>query len=276
MSAESTTRPRAWRYAEPRAPQGEVDRRPELQANPRFWLRVAIAAGATFTVGAAWAVIVVQFGGWTHGLPREVDLLARLHRQLPIVVDWVVVQLPWLGTNLVFVPVLGPACWYLWQKRRRPDLAIIVAVTMVGNYVLGTALKLAFERPRPALWVGRGEYTGSAYPSGHVMAVTSVIGVIAMLLYEKRGAVSPVVAWMMLLIATCYSRLYLGVHWPADVVGGLLAGGTWFVGILWATRAGGAVRSAATLSRPQETGLELSPRLGRGPVSARVTDETTS
>lgn len=235
MRVDSATRSRASRYAEFRAPQPEVGQHP-LQQDPRFWLRVSIAAGATFTVGAVWAVVVMQFGGWTHGLPRELDLLARLHRQLPTAVDWVVVQLPWLGTNLVFVPVLAPTCWYLWRKRRQPDLAIIVAVTTAGNYVIGMALKFVFERPRPALWVARGEYTGSAYPSGHVMAVTSVVGVMAVLLYERRGAIAPLVGWMVLLIATCYSRLYLGVHWPTDVAGGLLTGGTWFVGILWAKR----------------------------------------
>jgi len=249
MSGDAATRSGTWRYAEPRASQAQGGRRSPSHADPRFWLRVAIAAGATFTVGAAWAIIVVQFGGWTHGLPREVDLLARLHRQLPTILDWAVVEMPWLGTNLVFIPVLGPACWYLWRKLNRPDLAIIVTVTTVGTYVIGMALKLAFERPRPALWLPRGEYTGSAYPSGHVMAVTSVIGVIAAIIYEKRGGISPLVAWVMLLIATCYSRLYLGVHWPADVVGGLLTGGTWFVGILWAKRADIAGRSAPTFNR---------------------------
>jgi len=236
MSGGSATRPRESRYAQPGALRVSADHAPELHADPRFWLRVAIAAAATFTVGATWAIIVGQFGGWTHGLPRELDLLAQLHRQLPALLDWIVVQVPWLGTNLVFIPVLAPAGWYLWKRRRRPDLAIILAVTTVGNYVIGMALKIAFERPRPALWPPRGEYTGSAYPSGHVMAVTSVVGVIAALIYEKRGAASPLVGWIALLLATCYSRLYLGVHWPSDVVGGLLAGGTWFVGMLWAKR----------------------------------------
>lgn len=234
MRGTSATRSPAWSFSHSRVPHGEDLRPPQLQADPRFWLRVAIAGGATFIVGAVWAIIVMQFGGWTHGLPREVQLLARLHRQLPAVLDWIVVRLPWLGTNFVFIPVLGPACWYLWRKGGRPDLAILVAVTTLGNYIVGTALKVAFERPRPALWLARGEYTGTAYPSGHAMAMTSVIGLVAVLLYEERRAVWPLVVWVFLLMATCYSRLYLGVHWPTDVVGGLLAGGTWLVGMLWA------------------------------------------
>jgi membrane-associated phospholipid phosphatase len=258
MRADPAIRARVWTPAESpirpgeldgfrgelEALQGELDAPPQLQSNPRFWLRVAIAGGATFAVGAAWAIIIMQYGGWTHGSARGVDLLLRLHRHLPSLLDWLVVMLPWLGTNLVLIPVLGPGCWYLWHKQRRPDLAILVAVTAIGNFVIGMALKLVFERPRPTLWVSRGEFTGSAYPSGHAMAMTSVIGVIAVLLYEERHTISPLVAWMILLFATCYSRLYLGVHWPSDVVGGLLAGDTWFFGMLWARRTDVAARPA--------------------------------
>jgi undecaprenyl-diphosphatase len=215
-------------------------------------LRVAIAASATFIVGAAWAVIVMQLGGWTHGLAREDVLLARIHRQLPTVIDWVVVQLPWLGTNIVFLPVLGPACWYLWQKRRRPDLAIVIAATTAGNYLMGMALKFVFDRPRPLLWHPRGEYTGTSYPSGHVMAVSSVVGVIAVLLHEERDDRWPLVAWVILLVATAYSRMYLGVHWPSDIVGGLFAGGMWFIGMLWAKRRG-AAQSAQAISVPADS-----------------------
>ena len=257
MSGIPGTRARARPYPELRPPRAEVDRAPELHTDPQFWLRVAIALVATFVVGAGWAALVVLFGGWVHGLPREIELLARLHRQLPPLLDWIIARLPWLGTNFVFIPVLGPACWYLWRKAARPDLATIVAVTTIGNYIIGTVLKVAFARPRPALWLARGEYTGTAYPSGHAMAVTSVIGLVAVLLYEERRVIWPLVVWLLLLMATCYSRLYLGVHWPSDVAGGLLAGGTWFVGVLWAkgpgpwgpfTTAPGAHRSAHTSS----------------------------
>jgi undecaprenyl-diphosphatase len=207
-----------------------------LYRNPRFWVGIAIAAVVTFAAGASCAIVVALRGGWTHGLPREIALLESLHVQLPRVLDWIVVSLPWLGTNLVFIPVLGPACWYLWRHRGRPNIATIIAVTTLGNYLIGTALKMAFARPRPALWSARGEYTGASYPSGHAMAVMSVIGLLAVVIYEERGAVWPFAVWLALLIATCYSRLYLGVHWPTDILGGLLAGGVWFVGVLWARR----------------------------------------
>lgn len=213
-----------------------------LHTNPRFWLRITVAAFATFGVGAAVAIVVVLQGGWTHGLPWEVALLEALDTRLPGVLDWVVVSLPWLGTNLVFIPILGPACWYLWRMRGRPDLATIIAVATIGNFLIGTAIKIAFARPRPGLWAARGEYTGASYPSGHAMAILSVIGVLVFLLHEERRLVWPFVAWLALLIATCYSRLYLGVHWPTDLVGGLLAGGVWLAGVLWAKNAGQASR----------------------------------
>ena len=59
---------------------------------------------------------------------------------------WVVLLLPWLGTNFVFIPVLGPVCWYL-LRCKRPDLAMTIAVVTIGDYLVGTALKVSFERP---------------------------------------------------------------------------------------------------------------------------------
>lgn len=236
MNPDRLNRCTASRYTAPSGVPDKIDRPRHLHVDPPFWMRIAIAVIATLLVGSLWAVVVLRAGGWTRGLPRERALLESLHTPLPAPLDLAVLLLPWLGTNLVFIPVLGPACWYLWRQRRRPDLATTIAVVTIGNYLLGTALKVAFERPRPTLWMGRGEYTGSSYPSGHAMAVTSVIGFVAVLLYEQHGALWPLAAWLMLLISTCYSRLYLGVHWPTDIVGGLLAGAVWLVGVLWARR----------------------------------------
>lgn len=220
-----------------RLDSGRSNRGPRSLGNSLFWRRIAIAFLASFVAGSCCALLVIWAGGWTHGLSLEVSLLDRLHTHLPPALDWGMVLLPWLGTNLVFIPVLGPGCWYLWRRRGRADLALIIAVVTIGNNLVGMALKLAFERPRPSLWQARGEYTGASYPSGHAMAVMSVVGLVALLLYEERGSPWPLGVWILLLIATCYSRLYLGVHWPTDVLGGLLTGAVWFGGSLWARRA---------------------------------------
>lgn len=210
---------------------------PHAFGNALFWRRIATAVVASFVAGSCCALVVIWAGGWTHGLSFEPRLLERVQTPLAPALDWAMVFLPWLGTNIVFIPVLGPGCWYLWRRRGRPDLALIIAVVTIGNYLIGTALKVIFERPRPSLWLARGEYTGAAYPSGHAMAMMSVVGLVALLLYEERQRLWPIVAWICLLVATCYSRLYLGVHWPTDVIGGLLTGAVWFGGSLWARRA---------------------------------------
>lgn len=207
--------------------------------NRSYWRRVAVSAVASLAAGSLFAVVVIRMGGWFSGLPIDVALLDRIHTRWPPLIDLAIVLLPWLGTNLVFIPILGPACWYLWLKRRRADLAVTIAVVTIGNYLIGTLLKFAFQRPRPALWPPRGEFSETSYPSGHAMAIVSVVGIVAVLLHEEHGSVWPFAGWITLLIATCYSRLYLGVHWPSDVIGGLLVGSVWLFGVLWARRSDG-------------------------------------
>ena len=72
--------------------------------------------------------------------------------------------LPWTGTNLVLMPVLVPLSWWLWVRRKRPQLVFFLWVVTAGNYLVGTALKFFFERPRPSIFAQRGEFTGARNP----------------------------------------------------------------------------------------------------------------
>jgi len=98
---------------------------------------------------------------------------------------------------------------------------------VVGSLILNAALKDAFGRPRPELWSHRGQYQWAAYPSGHAIVGVAVFFTIALILHREREWRWPFVAATMLLVVNLYSRLYLGVHWPTDVLGGLLVGLAW-------------------------------------------------
>jgi undecaprenyl-diphosphatase len=72
-------------------------------------------------------------------------------------------------------------------------------------------------------------YNWASYPSGHAILTTALYFTIALLLYRSRGWRWPFPVAALIFLANAYSRLYLAVHWPTDLVGGL------FIGLVWLT-----------------------------------------
>ena len=178
-------------------------------------------------VGAAFALWVRAAGDWSAGLPWERQLLLGLDRTVPTVFDWIMLALPWLGTNLTVLPILCVAALWLWRKHGRLDLAVQLIVVSLGSLVMNAVLKDIFSRARPELWPHRGQYKWAAYPSGHAIVGVCVFFTVAILLHRSRGWRWPYLAATAMLVISLYSRLYLGVHWPTDVIGGILMGALW-------------------------------------------------
>ena len=100
----------------------------------------------------------------------------------------------------------------------------------VGSLSLNPTMKYLLNRDRPTLFPLRGMYNWASYPSGHVILTTALYFTGAMLLHRARGWRWPFVMAAVVVVFTCYSRLYLSVHWPTDLVGGLLIGLVWLIG----------------------------------------------
>jgi undecaprenyl-diphosphatase len=139
----------------------------------------------------------------------------------------VFLALPWLGTNLTLLPITAVVALWLWRKKARGDLALHLMVTVVGSLILNAVLKDVFNRPRPELWPHRGQYQWAAFPSGHAIAGIAVYFTGARMLHQAREWRWPFMLATAVLIVNLYSRLYLGVHWPTDVLGGIVAGVAW-------------------------------------------------
>src|SRR5690349_23367198 len=137
------------------------------------------------------------------------------------------IVLPWVGTNLTLLPIVSVASLWLWRRKNRGELALHLMVTVAGSLILNALLKGVFARPRPELWPHRGQYQWASYPSGHAIVGVSVIFTIALMLHRERGWWWPLVVAACVLVLNLYSRLYLGVHWPTDILGGVLVGVIW-------------------------------------------------
>ena len=150
---------------------------------------------------------------------------------LPPVLDWMLLVLPWFGTNITLLPLVVVAAALL-ARNRRGVLATHLIIMQVGAYTMNPLLKEMFDRPRPALWEMRGQFAWASYPSGHAIASVASLYTFAVVLQRERGWRWPYAAATALLVLTAYSRLYLGVHWPTDVIGGLMMGVVWLTATL--------------------------------------------
>jgi membrane-associated phospholipid phosphatase len=135
-----------------------------------------------------------------------------------------------VGTVSALCLVILAALLYFHRMR----MAVLLGITMVGMAALDEALKLAFHRPRPVAFFGP---TPSSYsfPSGHAFGALCFYGVLAAILAPRaRGRIAKWAIWSAaaFLIATIgFSRIYLGVHYPSDVIAGYAAGAVWVAAI---------------------------------------------
>lgn len=116
----------------------------------------------------------------------------------------------------------------LWKKYRAQ--AVLFTIVLVGTGILNQVLKLIFKRERPDFnrLIDIGGYS---FPSGHTMMAFSLYTVLAYIVWRNlkttgsRIAIAIVAIFMIVMIAV--SRIYLGVHFPSDIVGGILASSVW-------------------------------------------------
>ena len=132
------------------------------------------------------------------------------------------------------LPIIVVFALWLWRSKGRGELALQLVIVSLGSLIMNAVLKDLFNRPRPELWEHRGQFAWASYPSGHAIVCTSVYFTIALMLYRERAWRWPFVAAGTMAGVVLYSRLYLGVHWPTDVVGGLAIGVVWLAATQYA------------------------------------------
>ena len=112
--------------------------------------------------------------------------------------------------------------------------ALFVLVAIAGGVVLSEGLKHLFARPRPELVAHLVEVQTSSFPSGHAMlsAITFLTlgALLARIQSRKRLKAYVISVAILLTLLIGASRIYLGVHWPTDVLAGWCAGAAWAMG----------------------------------------------
>jgi undecaprenyl-diphosphatase len=203
-------------------------------------LRLAVAAGA---LGAfAWIARVAVAPA-----PPEFDLTLReaVHgwaNPALTVLMWMLTQ---TGGGYVLWPVGFMLAAWLWRQGRKRDM-VRLALVALGANLLAEGTKLVFARPRPMAWFV-DQPVNFSFPSGHsLMSLCFFTCAAGMTAWGQRSAAHRVASLAIAVagaLAVGLSRVYLGVHYPTDVLGGYALGLAWITVVSAVERMWAAAKS---------------------------------
>ena len=133
-----------------------------------------------------------------------------------------------LGTGILTVLTCGLLLW-----RKHYSLAFLALIIVGGSAILDEVLKLIFRRNRPELLLGGQHLSSYSFPSGHATGSICFYGFLIWLSWNFIKI--PLLKWLavigsvVMILLIGFSRIYLGVHYPTDVIGGYLSGGSWLI-----------------------------------------------
>jgi undecaprenyl-diphosphatase len=221
------------------------------------WLRGRAEFAALASLGLA-ALALLGFiqivdevrEGETHALDEAVLQALRNPADLadPVGPWWLEIMfrdITALGGTTVVVLITAASIFYLLIDKKRAA-ALLVLIAVGGGTLISQALKGAFARPRPELVAHLVDVQTLSFPSGHAMlsAVTYLtLGALLARVQPRRRLKAYFIGMAILLtLMIGTSRVYLGVHWPTDVLAGWCLGAAWallcWAVMLWLQRRG--------------------------------------
>lgn len=191
--------------------------------------------GTAILVSLGAAVLALLLFAWLgnemlEGDTQHFDQVVRewVHRYASAGMTRAMTAISLLGYNVLIVELVIALAVFAKLKWRRAALWLTIA--MAGSLVLDLTLKYIYHRTRPTAYFGMAPHSYS-FPSGHAMCAFCFYGVLAGLLSARtKPLVWRLLIWVAataLVIAIGLSRIYLGVHYPSDVVAGYLAATVW-------------------------------------------------
>ncbi len=164
------------------------------------------------------------------GFPWDVPLLLAVHSTANPQLDVVVTMLTKLGVFWGVFPIATVTALVLFNRRRWRSLTYLI-VTLLGSIIINRTAKVLLHRVRPHLWESPAPEFDYGFPSGHAMSSMTFVAVLVILTWGSRWR------WLVLIVGTIFvlvigwTRLYLGVHYPSDILAGWMVSVGWAVGV---------------------------------------------
>ncbi|BAY28688.1 PAP2 superfamily protein [Nostoc carneum NIES-2107] len=162
------------------------------------------------------------------GFAWDVPILLAIHSTAQPQLDAFASTLTKLGVFWGVFPVASAIALVLFIRRRWRKLAYLLT-TLLGSIIINRTAKVLLHRVRPHLWESPAPEFDYGFPSGHAMSSMTLVVALVILTWGSRWSLLVLIAGGIFVLAIGWTRLYLGVHYPSDILAG------WTASIAWAT-----------------------------------------
>lgn len=164
--------------------------------------------------------------GSSEGILFDVGIIEYIHNNTNPIVLAFMKFISFIGSENFLIPVTAMVIAYSLVKRNY-FISKLLLLSTLGSYTMNHLLKQIFQRTRPLEYF-LVEQGGLSFPSGHAMVTMTLYSTIAFLLAKKvqdkrKKTLIHIIGFVMICLMGI-SRVYLGVHWPTDIIGGYLTG----------------------------------------------------
>jgi membrane-associated phospholipid phosphatase len=162
-----------------------------------------------------------------NGFSFDVPILLAVHQAAQPQLDTIAIFLTRLGVFWGVFPIATAVTILLILKRHWNQLIYFLSV-LLGSMIINWIVKLLLHRTRPHLWQSPAPEFDYGFPSGHAMSSMTLVAALVILTWKTRWRWWVVIPGSVYVLVIAWTRLYLGVHYPSDILAG------WVVSIAWA------------------------------------------
>ncbi len=162
--------------------------------------------------------------------PFDAPILNWLHGLATPALDHVFVLISRAGYRWGVLPLDAIILVLLGVLRRFRD-GLFFGIAVVGSAILNIVAKNHYARLRPDLWLSITPETTYSFPSGHAMGSMTLAMAVIILCWPTRARLPVLVVCVIFVLLVAISRLYLGVHYPSDILAGWAAAIAWTFGM---------------------------------------------
>lgn len=183
------------------------------------------------------------------GFPWDVPILLAIHKTATPQLNVFAATLTKFGVFWGVFPVAFVVGLVLLLRRQWRRSAYLIT-TLLGSIVINRTAKALLHRVRPHLWESPAPEFDYGFPSGHAMSSMTLVAALVILAWGSRWRCPVFILGSLFVLAIGWTRLYLGVHYPSDILAGWMASIAWAVGVSMLLRPNSTKRTPGNGEQP--------------------------